>query len=250
MSNKNNFNKNKMMNVRMKLRKLVWAPIACLFFAATLSCDDDFAELNTNPLALSTDKLASSDVLLGQAFAQATYNSNMGLHWRMQISQSLFSDLWSGYYATTYVGFDSDRFTQVGRWADLAWGSFYGIAAPQVKVVEDIATANGNNVAMGMAKVVKVNGYSRMTDYWGPVPYSQFGNEELSVPFDSQQDMYASFFSELDAASSALAGGGSAFGGSDLVYGGNGSKWRKLAESMRLRLAMRIRFVDPAILLP
>ena len=77
-----------------------------------------------------------------------------------------------GYYATTYVGFDSDRFTQVGRWADLAWGSFYGIAAPQVKVVEDIATENGNNVAMGMAKVVKVNGYSRMTDYWGPVPYS------------------------------------------------------------------------------
>ena len=246
MSNKNNFKKNKMMNVRMKLRKLVWAPIACLIFAATLSCDDDFAELNTNPLALSTDKLAESDVLLGQAFAQATYTSNMGLHWRMQISQSLFSDLWSGYYATTYVGFDSDRFTQVGRWADLAWGSFYGVAAPQVKIVEDIATANGNNVAMGMAKVVKVNGYSRMTDYWGPVPYSSFGNEELSVPFDSQQDMYASFFSELDAASSALAGGGSAFGGSDLVYGGNGSKWRKLAESMRLRLAMRIRFVDPA----
>ena len=43
-----------------------------------------------------------------------------------------------------------------------------------------------------------------------------------------------------------LAGGGSAFGGSDLVYGGNGSKWRKLAESMRLRLAMRIRYTDPA----
>ena len=49
-------------------------------------------------------------------------------------------------------------------------GFFYGVAAPQVKIVEDIATANGNNVAMGMAKVVKVNGYSRMTDYWGPVP--------------------------------------------------------------------------------
>ena len=65
MSNKNNFKKNKMMNVRMKLRKLVWAPIACLIFAAALSCDDDFAELNTNPLALSTDKLAESDVLLG-----------------------------------------------------------------------------------------------------------------------------------------------------------------------------------------
>ena len=146
-----------------------------------LSCDADFEEINTNPLQLSTDKLAESDVLLGQAFAQATYTSNMGLHWRFQISQSLFSDLWSGYYATTYVGFDSDRFTQVCRWADLAWGSFYGISAPQIKLVEDIATEGGNTIGAAMAKVVKVNGYSRMTDYWGPVPYSQFGNEELGL---------------------------------------------------------------------
>lgn len=212
-----------------------------------VSCDDDFEEINTNPLQLSTDKLASSDVLLGQAFAQATFTSNMGLHWRFQISQSLFSDLWSGYYATTYVGFDSDRFTQVGGWADLAWGSFYGIAAPQIKLVEDIATENGNSVGASMAKIIKVNGYSRMTDYWGPVPYSQFGNEELKVDFDSQESMYTSFFSELDAASSALSAGGSSFGGSDLIYGGDASKWKKLAESLRLRLAMRIRYANPSL---
>ena len=236
-----------MMRVHMNVRKFLLGTAVCLLMATSISCDDDFAEINTNPLSLSTDKLASSDVLLGQAFAQATYTSNMGLHWRFQISQSLFSDLWAGYYATTAVGFDSDRFTQVGRWADLAWGSFYGIAAPQVKLVEDLATENGNSVAMGMAKIVKVNGYSRMTDYWGPVPYSEFGNEQLAVAFDSQESMYTSFFAELDAASAALASGGSAFGGSDLVYGGDASKWRKLSESLRLRLAMRIRFTNPSL---
>ena len=57
--------------------------------------------------------------------------------------------------------------------------------------------------------------------------------------------MYASFFSELDVASSALAGGGSAFGGSDLVYGGNGSKWRKLAEYV-IKISNENCFVDPA----
>ena len=99
----------------MKLRKLVWAPIACLIFAAALSCDDDFAGIKTNPLALVLDKLASSDVLLGQAFCQGltlpTYP-----HWRMQISP-VYSSTFVRYYVTTYVGFDSDRFTQVGRWA-------------------------------------------------------------------------------------------------------------------------------------
>lgn len=213
----------------------------------TASCTDDFEEINTNPLSLSTGKLAESQVLQGQAFAQAQYTSMMGLHWRFQISQSLFSDLWAGYYATTAVGFDSDRFTQVGRWADLAWGSFYGIAAPQIKLVEDLAAESGNTIGEAMAKVVKVNGYHRITDYWGPIPYSQYGNEELSVPYDLQSDIYTDFFSTLDAASSALSSGGSAFAGSDRMYGGDASKWKKFAESLRLRLAMRVRYTNPSL---
>lgn len=213
----------------------------------SVSCTEDFEEINTNPLSLSTGKLAESQVLQGQAFAQAQYTSMMGLHWRFQISQSLFSDLWSGYYATTAVGFDSDRFTQVGRWADLAWGSFYGIAAPQIKLVEDLAAESGNTIGEAMAKVVKVNGYHRMTDYWGPIPYSQYGNEELSVPYDLQSDIYSDFFSTLDAASSALSGGGTAFAGSDRMYGGDASKWKKFTESLRLRLAMRIRYANPSL---
>ena len=212
-----------------------------------VGCTDNFEEINTNPLSLSTAKLAESEVLQGQAFAQAQYTTVMGLHWRFQISQSLFSDLWTGYYATTAAGFDSDRFTQVGGWADLAWGSFYGIGAPQLKLVEDLAAENGNTIGEAMAKVVRVNGYHRMTDYWGPIPYSQYGNEELSVPYDTQEDIYTDFFTTLDEASAALSAGGSAFASSDRTYGGDASKWKKLSESLRLRLAMRIRFANPAL---
>lgn len=224
-------------------KTLALSSIAVLVF----SCTKDFAEINTNPLSLSTSKLEESQVLQGQAFAQAQYTSMMGLHWRFQISQSLFSDLWSGYYATTAAGFDSDRFTQVGRWADLAWGSFYQVSAPQIKLVEDLASSSGNSIGEAMAKVMRVNGYSRMTDYWGPIPYSQFGNEELTVPYDNQADIYKDFFATLDEASSALASGGTSFAGSDRIYGGDASSWRKLAESLRLRLAMRVRFADPAL---
>lgn len=210
-------------------------------------CTEDFEEINTNPLSLSTSKLADSQVLQAQAFAQAQYTSMMGLHWRFQISQNLFSDLWAGYYATTAVGFDSDRFTQVGRWADLAWGSFYGIAAPQVKLVEDLARENGNPVGEAMAKVIRVNSYHRITDYWGPIPYTNYGNQELSVPYDTQEAIYSDFFKTLDEASAALSGGGTSFTGSDRIYGGDASKWRKLSESLRLRLAMRIRFVNAGL---
>lgn len=217
--------------------------MACVM--AFSGCTEDFDELNTDPLALDINALEDSQVLQGQAFAQAQYVSVNGLHWRFQISQNLFSDIWAQYYATTAAGFDSDRYVQVGRWADLAWGSFYGQAAPQIKLVEDLTESTGNTVGNGMAKVLRVHAYHRITDYWGAVPYSQFGNAELSVAYDSQQSIYEDFFTTLDEATAQLAAGGSSFTNGDRIYGGNSSQWLKFANSLRLRLAMRIRYVDP-----
>lgn len=218
-----------------------------IVLAATLTgCTENFDELNTDPLALDIGALEESQVLQGQAFAQAQYVSVNGLHWRFQISQNLFSDIWTQYYATTAAGFDSDRYVQVGRWADLAWASFYGEAAPQIKLVEDLSEANGNNVGNAMAKVLRVHSYHRITDYWGPIPYSAFGNGELSVPYDSQESIYSDFFTTLDDAVAKLSAGGSSYAGSDRMYGGDAAKWLKFANSLRLRLAMRIRYVDPA----
>ncbi len=217
------------------------------FSIMAMGCTDDFAELNTNPLALDIGALENSQVLQGQAFAQAQYVSVNGLHWRFQISQNLFSDIWSQYFATTASGFDSDRYVQVGRWADLAWGSFYGEAAPQIKLIEDLSEANGNDVGNAMAKILKVHAYHRMTDYWGPVPYLSFGNGELTVPYDSQEVIYDDFFVTLDDAVAKLKAnsGGTSFAGSDRTYGGDAGKWLKFANSLRLRLALRIKYANP-----
>ena len=58
-----------------------------LLGAMLTACTSDFAEINTNPLALDTGALEESQVLQGQAFAQAQYVAVNGLHWRFQISQ-------------------------------------------------------------------------------------------------------------------------------------------------------------------
>jgi len=211
-------------------------------------CTEDFDELNTDPLVLDIGKIEDSPVLQGQAFGQAQYTSVNGLHWRFQISQNLFSDIWAQYYATTASGFDSDRYVQVGRWADLAWSSFYGQSAPQIKLVEDLSEANGNQVGNAMAKILRVHAYHRITDYWGPIPYSEVGNLELeTIPYDSQESIYRSFFVTLDEAVSQLASGGSSYQNGDRIYGGNGASWRTFANSLRLRLAMRIKYADPSL---
>jgi len=210
-------------------------------------CTEDFEELNTNPNALISDNVDGS--LLGQGFARAQYFTMNGLHWRFQISENLFSDLYCQYFATTAANFDSDRYVEVGRWIDLAWGSFYGQAAPNIKFVEDFARDNNLPEEEAIAKIWRVQGYHRITDYWGPAIYSAFGNGETTVPYDTQEDMYRDFFVTLDEAVNALQSSSktNAFGNNDQIFGGDVSKWIKFANSLRLRLATRVKYVDPSL---
>lgn len=224
-----------------------------LFFGMVLllaSCTDDFEETNTDPLSFAIPAIEDSELLQGQAFAQAQYTSMMGLHWRFQISQNLFSDIWCQYFATTASGFDSDRYVQVGNWADLAWSSFYEESLPQIILVEDATETTGNAVGNAMIKIWKVNAFHRITDYWGPIPYSEVGNTDLeAIPYDSQEDIYRSFFVTLDEAVAQLNANLDqvAFTSGDRTYGGDPAKWLTFANSLRLRLALRVKYVDPVL---
>ena len=220
-----------------------------MIMAAFHGCTDDFDEVNTDPQSVTEQFLEENPGVLGQVFAHAQYFSVNGLNWRFQISQNLFSDLWCQYYATTAVNFDSDRLTQVGRWAELAWESFYEQTAPQIKLTEDLSMQFEEAELNAVAKIWRVHGYHRITDYWGPIPYSEFGNNELEVAYDNQEDIYADFFTTLDDALAVLNANPSApiFPDEDRIYGGDANKWIKFANSLRLRLAMRVRFADPAL---
>ncbi|NND35257.1 MAG: SusD/RagB family nutrient-binding outer membrane lipoprotein [Saprospiraceae bacterium] len=228
----------------MKFYKLYMVMLAVALIG--FSCTDDFDELNTDPLALTADKVDAS--LIGLAFAQTQYRSMYG-GGGYQIAQNLFADMWCQYFAVTHPNFPSDRYTQVGRWSNSAWTTFYGQAAPNVKFTEDFTAENGLTVLNAVAKVWKVQAFHRITDFWGPIPYSQFGNGELSVPYDQQEDIYRSFFVTLDEALSVLNAntGASAFGSNDQIYSGDVNGWIKFANSLRLRLAMRVRYADPGL---
>ena len=223
--------------------------VVVIMMVTFLGCTEDFDEINTDPQGVTQQFLSENPGELGQVFAHAQYFSLNGQNWRFQISQNLFSDLWCQYYATTQVNFDSDRLTQVGRWAELAWESFYEQTAPQIKLTEDLSLEFGESELNAVAKIWRVHGYHRITDYWGPIPYSEFGNNELEVPYDDQEAIYSDFFTTLDEAVSVLNANPEApiFPDDDRIYGGDATKWIKFANSLRLRLAMRIRFANPSL---
>ena len=111
-----------------------------------------------------------------------------------------------------------------------------------------------DEVVMAFAKLFRVAIMHRVTDTYGPIPYDQIINnaeESLQVGYDSQEDVYDKMFTELDEViavfTSNMALDPSAFVSFDSVYYGNIAQWLKYANSLKLRMAMRLTYVKPEI---
>lgn len=208
------------------------------------SCTKDFKEINTNQRKLATVDAAT----IGNVFAYAQYNGLLYGGGSWQIAENLFSDLYVQYYSNWQTKFQTDRHNQNVDWSDANWTTFYGGAAKDFSVVLQFTKAPGFEKQHAITQIMKVYIYQRITDYWGPIPYSQVNNNQSSVPYDSQQDIYKDFFVQLDSATTTLANypGENAFGANDQIYAGDVNKWITFANTLRLRVAMRISKVDPA----
>lgn len=213
------------------------------------SCTKNFDEINTPKDQITIDQLDVKTV--GSALAQAQYSGMMTWY---QVSHNLYAGEWSQFFTIIHPNFPSANFTEVGSWSDPTFTGIYtntrwGAAGTQLKLVEDFTEENNLTVENAIAKVWKVQLFHRITDYWGPIIYSQFGNGETSVAYDSQEDIYRSFFQTLDEVVTVFQNnsGEEAFGTNDLVYGGNVDQYLKWANSLRLRLAIRIAYADPSL---
>lgn len=226
--------------------------LVILLTLGTVSCTDHFDELNTPRAQLTVDQMNSS--MIGFAFAEAQH---LGMRSWYQ-GNNLFAGEYSQFHATIHPNFTSSNFNGPGSWSNLLMEGFYsntayGAAANQLDLVLKNTAANNLKPENALAKIWKVALYHRQTDYFGPIIYSNFGNGQVSVGFDSQKDIYMDFFKILDEAATDLRATNPAVrifgitGGShDLVYDGNILKNLKFLNSLRLRLAMRISYVDPA----
>lgn len=211
----------------------------------TYSCTGDFEEINTNKTKLTElDELGTEN-----AFAAAQYRS-IQASW--QTFQSLFADLQGQYFANIAQNFSSDRNVMVGNWLNGAWSGFYGTAVPALLGVLENTGPQGkypNPGKYAIASIWKVYMYLPRTDYWGPIPYSQVGNGGPEVPYDSQEAIYKDFLTTLKTSAATLQAfkGTKIFGTVDQIYAGDVDKWILFANTLRLRLAMRISKVEPAL---
>lgn len=214
---------------------------AVVLVTAATGCDDGLTDFNRNPNAPDQ---ASAE----QLFANATVSSisrvfGAGLH--MDITA-----LWAQHYAE-HLYTEEDNYLISDNTINTHWSNFY--TGPQNDfqlVIEKGQEADQPNVA-AVGAIMQQWTYHVMTDLWGDIGYSDAlkgrDSEAGTQPkFDPQQKVYEGILSTLDSAAASLRPGSYAMRTGDLIYNGDVDKWRKFANSLRLRVAMRLSEVDPA----
>ncbi len=223
-----------------KILNVLILPLVCAGFILG-SCTKKYAEINTDRNTIATIGAAELPFLFARAQKEATPSI-----WNYQIAQNLFADQYAQYIANTATYFPSDRLVIRMDWVGAAFNPIYTDVVPQLQTIFEAADPASAEYAL--ANVLWVQSFHRVTDYWGPIPYFQAGTPANTVPYDPQDKIYDDFFKRLTAAVTVLNGKKTEkpYGDFDIMYAGDVNKWIKFANTLRLRLAMRISKVDPA----
>lgn len=207
-----------MMNIHINYRLIL------LSLAIWLSACNEFEEFNQNPnepTEVSPDVLLTSSqrnamntlvtesFLLGNNVAQLTTKT---LRTEIDVyNWNAFPTVWEGLYESL----------------------------TDIDAVEQAAIESGNETLEGAAIVWKSYIFANLTNAYGDIPYSEAvgGDDNNFTPaYDSQQSIYQDLLQELARANTLLQGSGSISG--DIICGNDAAQWRKLANSLRLRLLM------------
>ena len=223
--------------------------IICSSFliATMLSCTDDFNEINTQPDALSTDDISAKFFVTN--IQQKLLRPTMIPLWFGDVIQP---DQFSGQTANGWAGSDWD--------GDLGW--LYNSTYQDLGCWDWLAGYNSdltsyiNNVKPGgtledemyyaLGLVMKGFYYQQYTEAFGMIPFTEASDPNITLPkYDDQLTIYKGIIADLDKAIEIIGSNteaGSGFGvlrENDVIFGGNMQNWKQLANSLKLRIALR-----------
>lgn len=226
---------------------------------AVVSCTQDYLIRNTNQ-EQATDAMMDYDGLrtsapLSQMMANVvpTYQpgENAYLSSSVQVAYELNGNIFIGYEGATKPDFDENNLYNLNPsgWSKAMFNDAFTRAIAPWLQLNEIREDHPEMAAL--ADILKVAVLSRVTDAYGPIPYSQLTSGSLTVAYDSQEEVYGHMFDELGAAIDLLSEAPSSvfatLAASDRVFYGNLAKWIQFANTLRLRLALRVAYVDETL---
>ncbi|WKN45207.1 SusD/RagB family nutrient-binding outer membrane lipoprotein [Tunicatimonas pelagia] len=227
----------------MKTIKLWGVMLALVLVGA---CTDDFEEINrdpNNPTEVPTSYLLTH----AQRGLKNIFNTN----------GSLYAQLWAEtQYTNTsrYETPDSD-FSQYYRGSQPNTGTSLGGLSDLQEIIRlntdeetmtEVQSFGSNSNQIAVARILKAWTFHQLTDIWGDIPYSEaLQGREIFLPiYDHQKDIYPDLIKELDEATAQINTAETGVVG-DVIYGGNMAKWKLFAQSLKMRIGMRMSAVAP-----
>ena len=245
----------------MKLNKYITGGIAVMAAAMLItSCTGEFDKWNTDHNSATEEDMTHDNLNTGAFFAQMEHNVfivGLDKGGAFQIEDMLTGGLFSGYFSNIKASYDvgalhNAHYLLPDKWVNQPFGDTYtNLMQPWLSLKINAEKAETPSVT-ALANVVKVLGMSRLTDMYGPIPYTRFGTG-INIAYDAQEEVYKTFFTELDDAISVLTEYYTASPSSkllanfDYVFGGDVESWIRFANTLRLRLALRVVYADAAL---
>ena len=218
--------------------KILYRLILVLVLVSVVSCEEQLTELNVNPLGVDPEtvqpNLMVPTVITATALPYLKENYDGGTAGVMQYVQK------SGW------GSDLNKF----EWnSESGWDGYYGTLR-NLKHLAERSQTEGMEFQEGLAIVLSAFNFAIIADAWGDAPYTAAlngdeGSQEYLFPvFDPQETIYRGIIEQLKTANTLLSKSAGEYKGIDpavdLIYNGDPTMWRKMANSLMLRYYMRV----------
>jgi hypothetical protein len=225
----------------MKTSKLFAAASALALAFGASACDSGLTEINENP---NDPEVVPADNVFANGIASGV-NRAFGANFNMTLTA-----LWAQHMAKIqYI--DEDRYDLRDQAVNNHWTGFYSVPLRDFQDVVNSGKANNRPNVEAQGLVMRSWLFQIMTDVWGDIPYSEAlqgtGETRIITPkYDTQEQVYNGILADLKRANEIITSGQAVANG-DLIYGGDMPDWKKFANSLRLRAAMRLSQVNPTL---
>jgi hypothetical protein len=213
----------------MKLFKYIfWVAGAALILTG---CSKSLEKINKNPNEAET---VQPDYLLTNGI-----KANVDTYWGTDASMET-STLYVQYWAKIQYT-DPDKYIPAATSIQTVWNNFYAQGIKDFTTLAQLGDSLHNPNYKAVALIMRSWIFQTLTDLYGDVPYSQTADiEKYPTPkYDAQKDVYIGILAELKTAVGLISPADNPISG-DILYGGDLTRWKKFANSLRLRIALRI----------
>lgn len=220
---------------------------AALAGSVTVGCTEKFGEYNTNPYEPETLPVTSFFPAMLDCLASPEENpcQRNNTFWACFGGYVTAPHSWSrnNLYATYNIDDDWNKWTVDWYFtADNGKGLYPGWFSIQ-------RFTEGSGYYYQMAQLLRVYVMQMVASLQGPLPYSKVANGDFYVAYDDEKTAWHAMFEDLDNAiqeiQAAALSGSTPLAGVDRIYNGDNTRWLKFANTLKLRMAMRISNADP-----